>query len=353
MFSKMRPKDLSFPSCRRKPGSMPSAQLFTRQLRRFRAISLANIFLIVSIFVFPAVLGAQDSNSTSTSTASSRRGAVQLPTSQVQTSAQNPVFGSVPEAKPTPGVLQLTFSNAIERALRQNLAGLLSEYNTIEARGEKWQKLSDLLPNVNGSVQEAVQKQSLEALGLSSALFPGGSKPPRVIGPFSYFDVRASATQRLFDWKAIQKYRSSVVGESIAQFNLKDARDLVVLATGNAYLQAIAGAARVETAQAQVETASASYRKAAAHHGAVCAPAIEALRAQVEFQTRQQQLIAATSDFAKQKISLARVIGFAPGQEFELADKSPYQAFPIPDLEPSLQQAYLSRCDYKTAHDKG
>src|SRR5260370_4741466 len=179
---------------------------------------------------------------------------------QVSTSAQNPVFGSVADAKPTPGVLRLTFSGAIERALRQNLAGLLSEYNTIEARGEKWQKLSDLLPNVNGDVQEAVQKTSLEALGLRS--FPGVSGPlPRTTGRFSYFDVRASATQRVFDWKAIQKYRSSVVGESVAQFNLNDARDLVVLPTVTPYLQATAAAARVETAQAQVETAKALYDK--------------------------------------------------------------------------------------------
>ena len=334
---------------------MSSADCPTRQLRRFRASSLLNALAIVSIVIFPAVLSAQ--NSSSTSSASSGGGATQVPTplvstSQVQTSAQNPVFGSVPEAKPTPGVLALTFSDAIERALRQNLAGLLSEYNTIEARGERWQKLSDLLPNVNGSVQEAVQKQSLEALGLSSALFPGGAKPPRVIGPFDYFDVRASATQRLFDWKAIQKYRSSLVGESVTRFNLKDARDLVVLATGNAYLQAIAGAARVETALAQVETARALYNKAVAQQQAGVAPAIDTLRAQVEYQSRQQQLIAATSDFAKQKISLARVIGLAPAQEFELADKSPYQAFPIPDLETSLQRAYSLRSDYKAAQDR-
>ncbi|MGC2154569.1 MAG: hypothetical protein WA618_21200, partial [Terriglobales bacterium] len=64
---------------------------------------------------------------------------------QVATSAQNPVYGSVAEARITPGVLPLTFSDAIERALRQNLAGLLSEYNTIDARGEKWKQLSDLL----------------------------------------------------------------------------------------------------------------------------------------------------------------------------------------------------------------
>ncbi|MGD1213441.1 MAG: TolC family protein [Terriglobales bacterium] len=317
----------------------------TRQLRCYRAFLLRIVLLTVSIVIFPAALCAQSSTSTSGATMSSAGGAMQVPTS-----AQNPVFGSVPDAKPTPGVLPLTFSDAIERALRQNLAGLLSEYNTIEARGEKWQQLSDLLPNVSADVQEAKQKVSLEAEGLRGSLFPGVTLP-RVIGPFSYFDMRASATQRVFDWKAIQKYRSSAIGEGVAKFNLKDARDLVVLATGSAYLQAIAGAARVETAQAQVETARALYQKAIAQQQAGVAPAIDTLRAQVEYQTRQQQLIAATNDFAKQKISLARVIGLAPGQEFELADKAPYQAFPIPDLETSLQRAYSLRSDYKAARD--
>ena len=302
------------------------------------------VLRIASVALSPAVLCAQ--SSPPASAAGSGSGAM-----QVSTSAQNPVFGSVADAKPTPGILRLTFSDAIERALRQNLAGLLSEYNTIEARGEKWQKLSDLLPNVHGDVQEARMKTSLEAEGLGGSLFPGVTLP-RVIGPFSYFDARASATQRVFDWKAIQKYRSSVVGENVAQFNLKDARDLVVLATGNAYLQAIAGAARVETAQAQVETGHALYDKAVAQQQAGVAPAIDTLRAQVEYQTRQQQLIAAANDFAKQKLSLARVIGLAAGQEFELADKAPYQAFPIPDLETSVQRAYSLRSDYKAARDR-
>jgi outer membrane protein TolC len=276
--------------------------------------------------------------------------ASQLPTSQVQTSLQNPVFGSVPEAKPTPGVLLLTFIDAIDRALRQNLAGLLSQYNTIEARGEKWQQLSDLLPNISADVQEVAQKESLQALGLRS----GGpfGHVPAVIGPFSYFDVRAYATQRVFDWKAIQKYRSAVIGENVAKFNLKDARDLVVLATGNAYLQAIAGAARVQTAQAQVETAKALYNKAVAQREAGVAPAIDTLRSQVEYQTRQQQLIAATNDYAKQKITLGRVIGLASRQEFELADKTPYRPFPIPDLEASVERAYSMRSDYKAANER-
>jgi len=272
---------------------------------------------------------------------------------QVPGSAQNPVFGSVPDAKPTPGVLSLTFTDAMERALRQNLAALLSEYNTIQARGQKWRQLSDLLPNVNGAVQATEQKVSLEALGFGK--FPKGGafgNVPATVGPFSYFDVRAAGTQRVFDWKAIQNYRSSVVGESIARSSLQDARDLVVLATGNAYLSAIAGAARVETAQAQVESAKALYDKAVAQQQAGVSPAIDTLRAQVEYQARQQQLIAATNDFAKQKLTLARVIGLASGQEFTLADKAPYEPFPIPDVETSIQRAYSMRSDYKAASDR-
>jgi len=290
----------------------------------------------------PLFLAQTPSSSSSLSTT----GATQIPTS-----SQNPVFGSVAESKPTAGILPLTFREAIERALRHNLAALLSEYNTTAARGEKWKQLSELLPNVNASVQEVALKQSLEAQGLRGQIAPGLIFP-RAIGPFSYFDARASATQKVFDWKAIQQYRASTHSETVAQLNLKDARELVVLATGNVYLQAIAGAARVDTAQAQVETAEALYKKAVAQQQAGVIPAIDSLRAQVQFQTRRQQFIAARNDFAKQKLELARVVGLAAGQEFELADKTPYEPFPIPDLQTSLQRAYSLRSDYKSAQER-
>jgi outer membrane protein TolC len=266
------------------------------------------------------------------------------------TSTSNPVLGSVADAKPTPGSVALTLHDAIDRALKHNLAGLLSEYNTIDARGKKWEQLSDLLPHASADAQEAAQKQSLEALGLRGAV--GTFQFPKVIGPFSFFDVRAGATQRVFDWKAIQKYRAASNSEIASKFNLKDARELVVLATGNAYLQAIAGAARVETAQAQVATAKALYDKAVAQQQAGVSPAIDTLRAQVQYQTRQQQLIAANSDFSKQKLTLARVIGFAPGQEFSLAEGSPYEAFPIPEVDEALHRAYLLRSDCKAAQSR-
>src|SRR5207248_3852382 len=101
--------------------------------------------------------------------------------------------------------------------------------------------------------QENVQQTSLAALGFR---LPG---LPRVIGPFNYFDIRAFLNQSVFNWSYIQKERASAQSLKAAEFSYKDARELVVLVTGNAYLEAIAGAARVETAEAQVQTAQTLY----------------------------------------------------------------------------------------------
>jgi outer membrane protein TolC len=166
---------------------------------------------------------------------------------------------------------------------------------------------------------------------------------------FSYFDARASVSQSLFNFSDLEKERAASESVKSATYTYKDARELVVLAVGNAYLLTIASAARIETSDAQVKNAQALYNKAIDQQKAGLSPAIDTLRSQVELQTRQQQLIAAHNDFAKQKLSLARVIGLPPGQEFLLTEKAPYQALtPLP-LEIYLERAYASRSDYQAA----
>ena len=261
--------------------------------------------------------------------------------------SQSPFTGSEPEGKATPEVLQLNFQDAIDLGLRNNLGLLISGDQTITARGERWKELSNLLPNFQAQLQENVETESLTALGFKSNLFP--FPLPRVIGPFNYFDARASVSQSLFNFKDFEQERAASARLKSAQYSFKDAREVVVLAVGNAYLQAIATASRIETTEAQVTNAQALYDKAVDQQKAGLYPAIDTLRAQVELQTRQQQLIAARNDFAKQKLSLARIIGLPPGQEFVLTEKAPYQALtPLP-LEVYLQRAYTSRSDYQAA----
>ena len=259
---------------------------------------------------------------------------------------QSPYSGSVP-AKLVPGVLPISLQDAIDRGLKQNLGLLLSNEDVRSARGERWTQLSKLLPNLTTSSYVDVSQVNLSEFGFSFHI--PGVNLPSVVGPFSYFDARGYLTQRLFDWKAVNDTRSAVQSVESAKHTYQDSRDLVVLAVGYTYLQGIADEARIETSVAQVKTAQALYDQAADQVKAGTSPAIDALRAKVELQTRQQQLIQAKNDFAIQKLTIARVIGLAPGQEFELTDTSPYQSLQAVTVEEALRRAYSSRSDFQAA----
>ncbi|MFZ0410334.1 MAG: TolC family protein [Candidatus Acidiferrales bacterium] len=264
------------------------------------------------------------------------------PVSGAPGSAQNNYSGSVP-SKLVSGVLPVSLSEAIDRGLKQNLGLLLASEDVKYARGLRWKELSALLPNVSATPYVNVSQIDLAEYGFHFAGVPS------VIGPFSYFDARANFSQSLFDWHSVERWRAANESLKSAQYTAKDARDLVVLAVGYTYLQAIADEARIDTADAQVKSAQALYDQAADQVKAGTSPAIDALRAQVELKTRQQQLIQARNDFAIQKLTVARVIGLAPGQEFELTDKSPYAPFAALSVNEALQRAYSTRQDFQAA----
>jgi len=259
--------------------------------------------------------------------------------------AQSPFAGSV-ASEPVPGVVRISLQDAIDRGLKQNLAVLLSNADIRSARGQRWEQLSALLPHATAGPAINVSQINLAELGFTNA---SGLNLPPSIGPFSYFDARVNVTQSLFDWKSISNTRAAGQNLKSSEYTYKDARDVVVLAVGFSYLQAIADEARVETAAAQVETAKAVYSQASDQVKAGTSAEIDGLRAKVEMQTRQQQLIQARNDFAIQKLAVARVIGLAPGQEFELTDKTLYQSLEVPGVDESLQRAYTARSDYQAA----
>jgi len=261
-------------------------------------------------------------------------------------STQSPFTGSV-ASEPVPGVVRISLQDAIDRGLKQNLGVLLSSADIRSSRGQRWEQLSALLPHVTAGPSITVSQINLAELGFASHS-PGLNLPPS-IGPFSYFDARFNVSQTLFDWKSISNTRAASQSLKSTEYTYKDARDLVVLAVGFTYLQAVADEARVETTEAQVESAKAVYSQASDQVNAGTSAAIDGLRAKVELQTRQQQLIQAKNDLAIQKLVVARVIGLASGQEFELTDKSLYQEFQAMTVEEALQRAYISRSDYQAA----
>ena len=224
-----------------------------------------------------------------------------------------------------PGILPLSLQDAIDRGLKQNLGLLLSSSDVGNARGQRWQQLSALLPHVSVAPYADVSQVNLAEFGFTFH-FPGVNIPT-VVGPFAYFDARANLSQSVFDWKSVKQHARRARAREIRRIHLQGCARSGGPCVGYAYLQAIADEALIDSVDAQVKTAQALYDQASDQVKAGTSPAIDALRAHVELQTRQQQLIQAKNDFAIQKLTLARMIGLAPGQQFELTDKSPYQPF--------------------------
>lgn len=270
-----------------------------------------------------------------------------IPANGTALSLQSPYSGSVAEGKASPEVLQLSFREALDRGLRNNLGLLLQSDSRLAARGEKWKELSDLLPHLSASATQNVAQIDFAALGFRFSI--PGVHIPNVVGPIGIFQSGVNLSQTVFDYNAILRTRGARDDETAAVHSLKNAREVVVLAVGNAYLLTLSGAARVDTAEAEVQTAQALYDKAADQQKAGVSPAIDVLRARVELQSRQQELIVARNDYAKQKLQLGRVIGLPPGQEITLTTQAPYEPLAAAGIDEDLRRAYLSRPDYLAA----
>ena len=315
-------------------------------IRRSRIqLAVLAVLLLPGSASVRAQAGPGSAQSTASNASSASPGSSSNVSSPSSSTSQN-FSGSVP-TKLVPGVLPISLQDAIDRGLKQNLGLLLSDADIGAARGQRWQQLSNLLPHLSAAPYADVSQVNLAEFGFTFH-FPGFNIPS-VVGPFSYFDARAYLTQSLLDLKSLNSTLASSERLKSAQYTYKDARDLVVLSVGYSYLQGIADEAYIEAVSAQVNTAQALYNQASDQVSAGTSPAIDALRAHVELQTQQQQLIQAKNSFAIQKLNLAHVIGLAPGQEFDLTDKSAYQPFEAMSVDQALKQAYESRSDYQAA----
>ena len=256
-------------------------------------------------------------------------------------SVQGPYAQSVLSGNPLAGKLSLR--EAIGRGLSYNLGGIGLGNNSMQAHGQMRVARSSLLPNLNGSFKEVNQQTDLAAQGLRTPFIP------QIVGPFNYFDLRATLNQTVADLAAWNNYRSAAENMMAAQMAQRDARDLVVLAVGGAYLQVIAAQARVTSALAQVDTAKAVYEQTKQRREVGLNAQIDVNRNLVEYQTQQQRLTTLQNDLAKQKINLLRIIGLPAGTPLELADDVPFSAAPAVTYDDAVRSALETRSDLKSA----
>jgi outer membrane protein TolC len=248
--------------------------------------------------------------------------------------------------EPVSAALSLSFEDAIQRGLKQNLGLILGDQNTRIAVSQQLRAMSALLPNLTGRISDTSEQINLKSFGFSFSA-PGFSIPS-VVGPFNILDARASVSQSVLDFGKKNTERAARENVKAAQLTYKDSRDLVVLLVASAYLQITADSARIEEAQTEVATAQALYDRAADLLKNGLTPAIDALRARVELQSEQTRLRSYQNDYDKDKLTLARLIGLPLAQQFTLADHIPYQPLAALNEQEALGQAIAARSDYQS-----
>jgi outer membrane protein TolC len=271
------------------------------------------------------------------------RATVQAGQNDLRIESQNPYLGGILSGKLSATPVMLSLEDAVARGLKQNLGGVLATDAAIDARGQRWQALSELLPNVVTDTGYGVHQIKLRtAIGLRI------SGVPSVVGPFGYFDSRAYLTQSIFNWGSIERERSSAAQLKSAEFGSQDARELVVLVIVSNYLLAIADQSEVESATSQRDTAKALFQQASDQKTAGVASAVDVLRAEVELQSREQELISAQNSLAKEKLALARAIGLPLGQQFDITTRVPYRKLTTLSIDEAIESAYKARPDFQS-----
>ena len=263
--------------------------------------------------------------------------------------AQGPFAGSALSTAKRPFAGKLSLREAVARALDYNLGTIGLTSAIAQAHGQAIVSRSALLPNLNGTLSETVQQTDLKAAGFKfSSPFPGFNIPT-IVGPFNYFDLRAHLTQTVADLTALNNYRSSKEALRANQLFGQDARDLVVLAVGGAYLQVIAAQARVVSARAQLATANDLLQQTAQQRAVGLVAQIDVNKNRVQVLTEEQRLATLQNDLATQKINVARITGLPPNENYELTDDLPFADAPPVAEEEAVQQALSQRPDIKAA----
>ena len=266
--------------------------------------------------------------------------------------------GAVVE-KPTDGPLPLSLDDAISLGLARNVRLKYQQANQRLVLGYTGQITNALIPNLNFKAASSTQEINLiglgfkpalvvpllQQLGLSAASFPTLIK-------VSTTSVQISLDQVLFNLPDFELYRAIKPEIRSVHHNIQDNNEQLVQAVATAYLQVLADQASLTNTIAQEAAAKLLFEQARARDQAGVGVRLDVLRAQVEYQQRQQQHVSAETQLDKDGIQLNRIMGIPAGQELDLTDDTPFSELADMDLQQARQTAYTHRNDLLALQDE-
>ena len=257
----------------------------------------------------------------------------------------------IEQASDTP--LRLSLDDAVSLGLERNLRVVYDRAKQKAVRGEQLGVINALLPSLRASGSTNTQEINLAALGFNPAaadsiaaqLGISAAGFPTIV-KVNVTQAQISASQVLFDVPSYELYRGAKRETEVVDLDALTSRGDLVLAVGSAYLQVLADQTNLTNAQAQAQAAKTVFDQASQRRKAGVGTSLDELRAQVEYQQRQQTTIASENQLGKDIIQLNRIMGLPAGQKLELTDVAPFTELANMDLESAKETAYRHRKDF-------
>ncbi|MEO7030451.1 MAG: TolC family protein [Acidobacteriaceae bacterium] len=244
--------------------------------------------------------------------------------------------------------LSLSIDDAVALGLQRNLRLLNDRANLQIVKGDLLQVTNALLPSLTLKASTSTQEINLAAMGFK----PGNIKISGFNGNFPNI-VKVDVTQALlnvnqtlFSLPAYELLRGARDEEQVVNLNALSSEGDLVVAVGTAYLKVLGDQSNLANALALERAAKTLFDQATAKRDAGVGTNLDALRGQVEFQTRLQQRVSAESALAKDIMQLDRIMGLPAEQQLLLTDTAPFAQLVDMDLDRARATAYQRRKDY-------
>lgn len=264
-----------------------------------------------------------------------------------------PAAALLPAQQPAPR-MAISLDKAIEIALAPdgNTRAQLAAELVRQAEARAAQSRAALLPNVDGAWSYQNFTRNLAAFGVRVSLPFPGIAIPEFVGPIDVFDLRATASQTVFDLSSISRYRSSRAAVSAAREEDRAARNQVAAAAARAYSNVQRASAAVDAAGANVALAERLLRLARSQREAGTATGIDVTRAETELSSERQRLTAAQEELAAARLEFLRTLNLPLSTDFDLTDTLVYRPAPIPDPASALSLARANRPELKAQAER-
>ncbi len=250
----------------------------------------------------------------------------------------------------------LSMKRAVEIALAADGSPkvTLAEESIRLAEARKNEARSAFLPDIESSIGDQRQTTNLRAFGFTGEAFPflpPGVNFPAIVGPFSIFDARATASQSVFDFSNIKRFQQSKVNIDAAKSDFDATKNQVSDQVARAYLTTLRAEATLETAHANVDLSQALRTLADQQRIAGTGTGLDVVRADVQLANDRQHLVVAENDRRRAGLNLLRTIGLKLDATVVLTDKMDYKATDVGSLDAALADARKTRAELRAQRE--